>query len=104
MSESTTRKEARDDAAYAAAPSDAVFDRVAFEDGGVDLGGDEAARGRGLVRRQSRDRVSVVAALPAGWLGGPAGSPVDSSVPSSPPVGRRRAGDCGAAAADERRP
>src|SRR5436190_3944556 len=45
MSESTTRKEAQDDAAYAAAPSDAVFDRVAVQDGGADAWGDGAAGG-----------------------------------------------------------
>src|SRR5205809_4409617 len=102
MSKSTARKEGPDDVAYAAAATDAFLVGVALSDGRVDVGGDEAARGGGLVRRQPRDRVSAVGPLPRGWVDGAARPPIDAWVPSSPPVSRRRAGDPGAAPADER--
>ena len=69
-----------------AAATDAVFVGVALSDRAVDECGDESAGGRGRLRSEPRDRLSALASLPGGRLGGACGSAADAEAPAAAAV------------------
>src|SRR2546423_2310742 len=88
-------EEARNAQRYAAAATDALLVRVALSSRFACSCWSEPAGGRGRLRREPRDRLPLVAALPGGWLVGAGRPAAGAEAAAEAAFARARAAELG---------